>query len=103
MTKTRFQVLAVVLLAGILVLVLSHLYAATTSSSPASQVGRYQLFDAHYTEIDAAKNTTFKHQETFLLDTATGTVKEFTCVATSDGSLITWWQDTEQTRPATKQ
>ena len=89
MTKTRFQVLAVVLLAGILVLVLSHLYAATTSSSPAPQVGRYQLVQGSYTiwsfTTGDAKAT--EQRDLFLLDTTTGELQRYD-VATIGKSAI---------------
>jgi len=57
-------------------------------------VGRYQLFQGKFVEIDSVNNTTHEHTGLFLLDTITGEVKQYVVVSYGEGVVSTGWNNT---------
>lgn len=73
---------------------------AETAAMPASEVGRYQLFDAQYT-VTSPKGAEPSEKQLFKLDTATGSVwigKQVQYIDKRTGRLVQqrYWEPFEQ-------
>lgn len=92
--KDSIRSLGFVVLGALLVLIIGHVFAAD-QYSPATQGGRYQLFQGYFKFVNQGGATDEKG--VFLLDTATGQVKRYYLNMTRTGTVKEGWETTERT------